>query len=93
MEIFFVYGLMLIIPMIASFNVNNNYKKYKKIKSVQGLTGFEVAKRMLEENGLDNIYIVENPGELSDCYDSSRKVVKLSKDVFHGDLISRGGTF
>lgn len=88
MDIILIYILMLIIPIIASVNINRTYNKYKQVKNEKGLTGFEVAKRMLEQNGLDNIYIVENPGNLSDCYDSSRKVVKLSKDIFHGDTIA-----
>jgi Zn-dependent membrane protease YugP len=89
MDFILIYLLILIIPAIASYNIKNTYNKYKSLKNNRGITGFEVARKILDEHGLNNIYIVENPGgELSDCYDSSRKTVKLSHDVFHGETIA-----
>lgn len=79
---------MLIVPIIASVNINSNYKKYKKIKCATGKTGFEAAREILDKNGLSNIYIVEVQGELSDCYDPTRKTVKLSTEVFHGKTVA-----
>lgn len=83
-----LFLLALIIPIIASINVHSTTKKFKKIRSVTGKTGFEVARQMLDANGLSDLYIVETPGELTDCYDSKRKTVKLSTDVFHGTSIT-----
>lgn len=83
-----LYLLAFIIPLIASFRVTATYRKYQKEHNSMGKTGFEVAREMLDRNGLSNIYIVENPGELTDCYDSKRKTVKLSTDVFHGTSIA-----
>lgn len=88
MDVFLIFILMLVIPIIASINIRSTYNKYKQVNNESGLTGFDVAKEMLEKNGLDSIYIVENPGNLSDCYDSSRRVVKLSKEVFHGSSLA-----
>lgn len=87
-NIVIIYLLMLIVPAIASFNINANYKKYKKINLHKKLSGFEVARKILDENGLEDIYIVEVPGNLTDCYDPSRKTVKLSSDIFHGETIA-----
>ena len=83
-----LYLLAFIIPVIASFRVTATYRKYKKENNSMGKTGFEVAREMLDRNGLSNIYIVENPGELTDCYDPKRKTVRLSTDVFHGTSIA-----
>lgn len=88
MDPLIIYILMLIIPLIASINIKANYKKYKKQESSSNMTGFDVARKILDENGLGSLYIVEVHGELSDCYDSSRKTVKLSSDIFHGTSIS-----
>lgn len=88
MDIIIIYLLLLIVPAIASFNINNNYKKYKKVNLNKKLSGFEVARKILDENGLNDIYIVEVPGNLTDCYDPSRKTVKLSSDIFHGETIA-----
>lgn len=83
-----LYLLMILIPIIAQINITTTYNKYKKIGSVKKLSGFEVARRILDSNGLDDIYVVETSGNLTDHYDPSRKVIKLSKDIFHGDSIA-----
>lgn len=88
MDWIIVYVLMLIIPLIASLNVKTTYNKFKKKNNSRGLTGFDVAKEILTRNGLDNVYIVETQGELTDCYDPKRKTVRLSSDIFHGESIS-----
>ena len=76
------------ISLCAQIYVSSSYKKYKKISSKKGLSGFEVAQKILENNGLDNIYVTEVRGTLSDHYDPNRKVIRLSTEVFHGDSIA-----
>ena len=83
-----LYLLIIIIPVIAQIKVTTTYNKYKKEKNSTGLTGFEVARKILDANGLEDIYVVETKGNLSDHYDPTRKVVKLSTDVFKGDTIA-----
>lgn len=80
--------LMLIIPAIASFLVNSSYSKYRTIENEGKITGFEVARKILDQNDLKDIYIVEVNGNLTDHYDPKRKVVRLSKEVFHGSSIA-----
>lgn len=85
------YGLLflgLIITVAADIYVNSSYSKYKKVQSKSGLTGFEVARKILDKNGLNDIDIVSVKGELSDHYDPRRKVVRLSEPVFNGTSIS-----
>ena len=79
---------MLIIPVYASIKVNLSYKKYVKIDNEKKLTGFDVARRILDENNLGEIYVVETKGTMSDHYDPIRKTVRLSTDVYHGTSIS-----
>ena len=83
-----LFLLALIIPLWASIKVNMTVKKYKKVQNSVGKSGFEVAREMLDQNGLSHIYIVENPGNLTDHYDSKRKTVRLSTDVFHGTSVT-----
>ncbi len=85
---FVILILMLIIPAIASFKVNSSYNKYKNITSEGKLSGFEVARKILDHNDLKDIYIVEVNGNLTDHYDPKRKVIRLSSQVFHGDSIA-----
>ena len=74
--------------LFAQFRVNSAYSKYKKITSKSGISGCEVARQILDKNGLTDIHIVETTGELSDHYDPTRKVVRLSRDIFHGTTIA-----
>lgn len=80
--------IILIIPFIAQLRVSSNYNKYLTVKQSSGLSGFEVARKILDNNGLDNIHIVETRGKLTDHYDPTRKVIRLSHNVFHGDSIA-----
>ena len=85
------YILVLIgfgITLLAQIFVSSSYKKYKKIETKSGLQGFEVARRILDMNGLHNVDIVETQGELTDHYDPTRKVVRLSTDIYHGKTIA-----
>ena len=80
--------IILIIPFIAQLKVSSNYNKYLTVKQSSGLSGFEVARKILDNNGLDNIHIVETRVKLTDHYDPTRKVIRLSHNVFHGDSIA-----
>ena len=80
--------LIILIPLIAQVKISSSYNRYKKEKNTCKLTGQEVARRILDENGLQDIHIVEIKGELTDHYDPTRKVVRLSTDIFHGDTVA-----
>ena len=74
--------------MIAQIGVSSNYQKYKRVKNTKELTGYDVARKILDENGLEDIYIVETRGELTDHYDPTKKVVRLSSDIYHGKTVA-----
>lgn len=76
------------ISLTAELIVNSSYNKYKKILNNKDLTGYEVARRILDKNNLTDIMILETKGKLSDHYDPTRKVIKLSTDIFHGSSIA-----
>ncbi len=85
------YGLVLIgvvITLIAQYFVNSKYSKYKKVNNKKGLSGQEVARMILDENGLTDVYVTEVKGILSDHYDPTRKVVRLSSEIFHGETVA-----
>ena len=87
----YTYILVIVgflITLGAQIFVKSSYSKYKKVGTKSGLDGFEVARRILDANGLSNIDVVEVPGELTDHYDPKRKVVRLSTDIFHGATVA-----
>lgn len=83
-----LYLLIIIIPVIAQIRISMAYSKYREVDNSCKLTGFEVARKILDKNGLEDIYVVETKGKLTDHYDPTRKVIKLSSDIFHGDSVS-----
>lgn len=78
----------LLITIIAEIYIKVMYSKCKKVEVSSNMTGFDVARKILDDNGLSDIYVTETTGVLSDHYDPTRKVVKLSTDVFHGSTIA-----
>ena len=85
-DILIIIGL--IITLIAQIVVSSSYSKYKKVLNSKDLTGYEVARKILDKNGLNELMILETKGNLSDHYDPSRKVIKLSTDIYHGSSIA-----
>ena len=87
----YTYVLVIIgflITLVAQLFVKSSYNKYKKKNIKSGLDGYEVARRILDSNGLNSVDIVEVQGELTDHYDPSRKVVRLSTDIYHGTTVA-----
>lgn len=78
----------LLISLIAQIGVSTSYNKYKKVLNSKDLSGYEVARKILDKNGLQDIMILETKGNLSDHYDPTRKVIKLSTDIYHGSSIA-----
>ena len=70
-----------ILCMLASAKVNSTYRKYAKVRSLTGLTGAEVAEKILHYNGIYDVRIEHIRGNLTDHYDPSHKVLRLSDSV------------
>lgn len=75
----------VIFSIIASAGVNSTFKKYSKVKSHFGLTGYMAARRMLNENGLSDIKIERVAGELTDHFDPRARVIRLSSSTYDSD--------
>ena len=80
--------ISILITLFAQILVSSRYKKYSSIKNKRDISGVEVAQEILKNNGLDNVYVVETKGYLSDHFDPGQNVVRLSTNVFHGKSIS-----
>lgn len=85
------YGLPLIalaITSLAQLLITTNYSKYKQINAKSNKTGKEVARKILDKHGLKKITIEEVSGNLTDHYDPTKKVVRLSSDIYNGTTIA-----
>ena len=89
--IYIGYGLMIIAFLIslgADIYLRTKYSKYKKVEVKSGITGAEAAREILKKNGLEDVYVVETKGILSDHYDPRAKVVRLSTDIYNGTSVA-----
>lgn len=84
----YIIGISLVVTLAAQMFVTTTYSKYKKKKVNSNKTGSEVAREILAKNGLDNIYVVETAGNLTDHYDPKRNTIRLSSEIFHGTSIA-----
>lgn len=76
--------IIIMIPIYAQMKVKSTYKKYTQVASSTRMTGAEVARKILDDNGLYNVHVEETGGYLSDHYDPRTKVVRLSSENYHG---------
>lgn len=85
------YGLItlsLIIVSIAQVVLRAKYSKYKKIDIESGMTGKEVAEKILRENDINDVKVVKIGGSLTDNYNDRAKTVSLSEDIYDGTSIA-----
>ncbi|MBQ3474748.1 MAG: zinc metallopeptidase [Bacilli bacterium] len=85
------YGLIilsLLIVSLAQIILRSKYSKYEKIAVESGMTGREVAERILRENEIYDVNIAKVSGTLSDNYNNSKKLVSLSESIYDGKSIA-----
>lgn len=88
------YGLLIIgfvICAIASWNVNATFKRYQKIGNRRGITAAQVARQILDDNGLQFVAVERVSGSLTDHYDPRANVVRLSDSVYDSASVAAIG--
>ncbi|MEI7596049.1 MAG: zinc metallopeptidase [Bacteroidota bacterium] len=88
MTIYVILGLTLLFSFIVSSRLKSKFEKYSKTPLPFGLSGKEIAEKMLRENGIYDVRVTCVPGQLTDHYDPINKTVNLSTAVFEGHHIS-----
>ena len=87
-SIFLVSLIFVGLSMVVSLVLKSKFNTYSKIFLSNGLTGRQVAERMLKENGIYDVQVVSTEGFLSDHYNPATKTVNLSRDVYEGSSVS-----
>ena len=80
-----------VLSLIASAKVNSTFQKYARVRSMSGMTGAQVARRILDRNGLTDIPVEHVSGNLSDHYDPTRKVLRLSDSTYNSPSVAAIG--
>ncbi len=81
----------LLFAMYAQFKVNSTFNRYLRERSYAGFTGNQVARQILDDNGLHNVTVERVGGQLSDHYDPRSGIVRLSPDVYNGTSVAALG--
>ena len=71
-----------IISYIVQSSLQSKFEKYSRLALNNGMTGREVAEKMLRDNGIYDVRVISTPGSLTDHYDPRTKTVNLSQDIF-----------
>lgn len=75
----------------AQFKVRSAFSKYAKVPTSTGMTGAQVARRILDRNGLVEVPVERTDGLLSDHYDPRQRALRLSSEVYNGNSLSAAG--
>jgi len=76
-------GLIMLFSWLVSSKLKNKFEQYSKLHLQNGMSGAEIAKQMLEDNGIWDVSVISTPGQLTDHYNPVDKTVNLSEAVYN----------
>jgi Zn-dependent membrane protease YugP len=79
---------MLIISMFVQWKFRHKFAKYAEMQLNSGFSGMEIAEKMLHDNGIYDVKVMNADGQLTDHYNPADKTVNLSTDVYHGRSVA-----
>lgn len=88
MMLWVIFGTFMIISLIVSWQLKSRFKKYAQIPLSNGMSGADIAAKMLRDSGIYDVQIVSVEGQLTDHYNPKNKTINLSHDVFYGHHVS-----
>ncbi|MDP4203373.1 MAG: zinc metallopeptidase [Bacteroidota bacterium] len=86
--IYVIFGVFALISWIVQQSLQSKFKKYSQIPIPNGMTGKDVAEKMLRENGIYDVKVISVEGELTDHYNPANKTVNLSEPVFMSNSVA-----
>lgn len=78
----------LAVTLIAQLLVKSRYNKYKQVANSIGLNGENIARKILDSNGMQDVKVIPAKGTLTDNYNPTNRTVNLSEDIFYGTTIA-----
>jgi hypothetical protein len=76
-------GLIMLFSWLVSNQLKNKFEKYSKLQLQNGMSGAEIAEKMLADHGIRDVRVISTPGRLTDHYNPSDKTVNLSEAVYN----------
>ncbi|MGB4205014.1 MAG: zinc metallopeptidase [Bacteroidales bacterium] len=87
-SIWIIFIVFMILSWVVGQQLKSKFSKFSKIPINYGLSGKEVAERMLRENGINDVKVLSVPGQLTDHYNPVNKTVNLSPEVYSGRSVA-----
>lgn len=78
-----IIGGIALVSMLVSSKLKSKFKYYSKVHLRNGMSGAEIARKMLEDNGIFDVEVISTPGMLTDHYNPAKKTVNLSEGVYN----------
>ena len=85
---FILFIGIALISYLLQANLNSKFKKFSRVPLSAGLTGREVAEKMLRDHGIYNVRVISTPGYLTDHYNPTDGTVNLSPEVYNGNSVA-----
>ncbi len=81
----------ILVTLFAQINIKMAFGKYSKMQNSRGYTGYQIAREILDNNGLYHVQIQQVSGSLTDHFDPTKSVVRLSDTVYHSTSVAAIG--
>ena len=88
MNIWIIFIAFMILSWIVSMTLKSKFTKYSKVPLDNGMSGRDVAEKMLRDNGISGVRIESVPGQLTDHYNPADRTINLSPDVYNGRSVA-----
>lgn len=80
---YIILGVIMLISTLVSRQLKSKFRKYSMLHLQNGLSGREIAEKMLADNGINDVQVISTAGQLTDHYNPLKKTVNLSEVVYH----------
>ncbi|MFN8250649.1 MAG: zinc metallopeptidase [Ferruginibacter sp.] len=80
--------VFMLIGMLVQFRLKSKFSEYAGVATTSGMSGKEIAEKMLKDNGIYDVQVISADGFLSDHYNPANKTVNLSQDVYQGRTVA-----
>lgn len=88
MSIYLIFAIFMLLSWLVSNQLKKRFEEYSQIPNSAGMSGKEIAEKMLRDNGIYDVQVISVEGQLTDHYNPQKKTVNLSPEVFYGRSIA-----
>jgi Zn-dependent membrane protease YugP len=88
MGIYLIFGFFMLLSWLVGSQLKRRFEEYSQIPNSAGMSGKEIAEKMLRDNGIYDVKVISVEGQLTDHYNPQKKTVNLSPEVYHGRSVA-----